>query len=146
MKMSVWSLARQQSAFQRYQSEKHLSEFYPQDGGESQLASKLRHCHPMYNLTGCGESTLENFVTLMATLFSEYEIRDAILKYNQKSTWVGLTYRTEPTTKKWKNRKTKKAKTGMLRSIGKHSSESMESVLKKKRKATVGRICRKGKF
>ena len=27
---------------------KHLSEFYPQDGGERQLASKLRHCHPMY--------------------------------------------------------------------------------------------------
>jgi len=23
-------------------------EFYPQDGGESQLAWKLRHCHPMY--------------------------------------------------------------------------------------------------
>ena len=27
---------------------KHLSKFYPQDGGESQLASKLRHCHPVY--------------------------------------------------------------------------------------------------
>jgi len=25
-----------------------FSEFYPQGGGESQLASKLRHCHPMY--------------------------------------------------------------------------------------------------
>jgi len=25
---------------------KHLSEFYPQDGGESQLVLKLRHCHP----------------------------------------------------------------------------------------------------
>ena len=46
--MSVWSLACQQSVFQRYHSEIHLSEFYPQDGGESQLASKLRHCHPMY--------------------------------------------------------------------------------------------------
>jgi len=33
---------------QQYHSEKHLSEFYPQDGGESQLASKLRHCRPMY--------------------------------------------------------------------------------------------------
>jgi len=32
---------------QRYHSEKHLSEFYPQDGGESQLALKLCHCHPM---------------------------------------------------------------------------------------------------
>jgi len=34
--------------YQRYRSEKHLSEFYPQDGGESQLALKLRHCQPMY--------------------------------------------------------------------------------------------------
>ena len=48
MKMSVWSVARQQSVFQRYHSEKHLPEFYPQDGSKSQLASKLRHCHPMY--------------------------------------------------------------------------------------------------
>ena len=23
-------------------------EFYPQDGGECHLASKLRHCHPLY--------------------------------------------------------------------------------------------------
>jgi len=49
-KMSVWSLACQQSVFQRYHTENHLSEFYPQDGGESQLASKLRHCRPMYCL------------------------------------------------------------------------------------------------
>jgi len=34
----------------------------------------------------------------------------------------------------------------MLSSIGKQSMESVESVLKKKRKATVGRICRKGRF
>ena len=47
MKMSV----HQQSVFQRYYSEKHLAEFYPQDGGESQLASKLRHCHPRYWLS-----------------------------------------------------------------------------------------------
>jgi len=31
----------------------------------------------------------------------------------------------------------------MLRSIGKQSVESVESVRKKKREATVGRICRK---
>jgi len=31
----------------------------------------------------------------------------------------------------------------MLRSIGK---QSVESVVKKKRKAAVGRICRKGRF
>jgi len=34
----------------------------------------------------------------------------------------------------------------MLRNIGKQSGESMESVCKKKRKATVRRICRKGRF
>jgi len=34
----------------------------------------------------------------------------------------------------------------MLRSFSKQSGESMESVLKKKRKAAVGRICRKGRF
>jgi len=37
-------------------------------------------------------------------------------------------------------------KTGKLRSIGKQSGESVKSALKKKRKATVGRICRKGRF
>jgi len=31
----------------------------------------------------------------------------------------------------------------MLRSIGKQSGESVESVRKKNRKVTVGRICRK---
>ena len=35
---------------------------------------------------------------------------------------------------------------GMLRIIGKQPGESAESVLKKKRKATMGRICRKGRF
>jgi len=34
----------------------------------------------------------------------------------------------------------------MFRSIGKQSAEPMESVLKKKRKATVGKICRKADF
>jgi len=33
----------------------------------------------------------------------------------------------------------------MLRSIGKQSGESVESVLRKNKKATVGRICRKGR-
>jgi len=33
-----------------------------------------------------------------------------------------------------------------LKNIGKLSGESVESVLEKQRKATVGRICRKGKF
>jgi len=39
-----------------------------------------------------------------------------------------------------------KVKTDMLSSIGEQSGESVEPVLKKKRKATVGRICRKGRF
>jgi len=52
MKTSLWSLAFQQSVFQRYRSEKHLSQFYPQDGGKSQLALKLRHCHPVYRWWG----------------------------------------------------------------------------------------------
>jgi len=34
----------------------------------------------------------------------------------------------------------------MLRCIGKQSGESVELVKKKKRKDTVGRICRKGRF
>jgi len=37
-------------------------------------------------------------------------------------------------------------KTGKLRSIVKQSGESVESALKKKRKAAVGRIWRKGRF
>ena len=50
------------------------------------------------------------------------------------------------TNKKVENRKTNKEKTNVLRSIGKQSGECAKSVLKKKRKATVGRICRKGKI
>ena len=45
MKMSAWSLACRQSVSH---SDRHLSEFYPQDGGESQLSLKLRRCHPVY--------------------------------------------------------------------------------------------------
>jgi len=41
-------IACQQSIFQRYHSEKHLSELYPQHGSENQLASELRQCCPMY--------------------------------------------------------------------------------------------------
>jgi len=42
--------------------------------------------------------------------------------------------------------KLKIKKTDMLRSVGKQSGESVESVLEKKRKATVGRICGKERF
>jgi len=51
----------------------------------------------------------------------------------------------EPTTKSVKRKKLKSKKTDMLRSIGKQSGESVESTLKKKITATVGRICRKGR-
>jgi len=44
------------------------------------------------------------------------------------------------------NRKTKKQKTDMLRNIDTQSGESMLSVLKKKRKATVGRFAEKGRM
>ena len=57
-----------------------------------------------------------------------------------------MIYRTESTTKKWRTEKLKTERTDMLRSIGKQSGESVESVRKKKKYATVGRICRKRKF
>jgi len=56
-----------------------------------------------------------------------------------------IIYRIEPTTKSVKRKKLKSKKTDMLRSIGKQSGESVESILKKKITATVERICRKGR-
>jgi len=47
---------------------------------------------------------------------------------------------------KSKKRGKKRVKMDMLRSIGKQSGESMESVLKKKKKTTVGRTCKKETF
>jgi len=44
-----------------------------------------------------------------------------------------------------KQKKNYKAKNGYAQN-SKQSGESVESVLEKKRKATVGRICRKGRF
>jgi len=52
----------------------------------------------------------------------------------QKLTWVSLICRTEPTTKKWKTEKLKSNKPDMLRSIDWQSIESVETVLKKKRR------------
>jgi len=51
----------------------------------------------------------------------------------------------EPTTRKWKNKKKLKSKKGEGSEVSVYSLGS-QSVLKKKRKARVGRICRKGKF
>jgi len=44
------------------------------------------------------------------------------------------------------NRKRLKIKTDLPRSIGSQSGKFVESVPKKKNKATVGIICRKGRF
>jgi len=38
MSMSTWSLTYRQSVFKWHQGKKHFWEFYPQDGGENQLA------------------------------------------------------------------------------------------------------------
>jgi len=38
--MSIWSSSYQQIVFKRDHSEKHLSEFYLQDGGKNQLEGK----------------------------------------------------------------------------------------------------------
>jgi len=62
-------------------------------------------------------------------------ILEAILTCAQKPTQVSLICSTEPETKKRKREKVKK--TDMLKSIDKQSGESVKSVLKKKRKATV---------
>ena len=55
-----------------------------------------------------------------------------------------MIYSMETTIEKWRTGKLKK--TDMLTNIGKQSRETVESVWKKKRKATVGRNCRKGIF
>jgi len=34
----------------RYYSDQHFLKFYLQDGGENQLGTKIRYCHPMYIL------------------------------------------------------------------------------------------------
>ena len=66
-------------------------------------------------------------------------IRDAILTCARKPTRVSLIYRTE-TTKTCKTEKKLKSKKRMLRSSSKSRS------WRRKRKAAVGRICRKGRF
>jgi len=97
----------------------------------------------MEQITLCG-TAIQNG-TLCFTI--RYDtLRDAILTCAQKLTRVSLIYRTEPTTKRWKTVKLKSKKTNMFRSIGKQSGESTESAPKKKMKAAVGRICRKGRF
>ena len=66
-----------------------------------------------------------NYCTSLHTI--RYDtIRDAILTCARKPTEVSLIYRTEPTTKKFKNRKkVKSKKTDMLRSNSKQSGKSI---------------------
>jgi len=62
----------------------------------------------------------------------------------QRSSTRDINSRTESTTKSGKTeKKLRKVKMVMLRSIGKQSVESVESVLEKRRKPAVGRICTK---
>jgi len=72
-------------------------------------------------------------------------VRDAILTCARKLTRVSLTYRTEPTTNQWKTKL--KGKKRICSEVSVNSpEESVESALKKKREATVGRICKNGRF
>ena len=64
---------------------------------------------------------LNRFIGLTVTVWYD-TIRDAILTCARKPTWVSLIYRTQPTTKKCKNRKTKSRK-HMLRNNSKHSTQ-----------------------
>jgi len=45
----------------RYHSDKHLSEFCLQDGGQKStgidMKGLLRHCHPMYSQRKCADTT-----------------------------------------------------------------------------------------
>ena len=59
--------------------------------------------------------------------FGYRTIRDVVLTCALELTSVSLIYRTQPTTEKWKK---DKVKTDKLRSIGKESAESVESVPK----------------
>ena len=91
-----------------------------------------------------------NQVPVLYTVPLEYDtIRYDTRSYfnvRSKADISHLIYRMEPKTKKWRKKLESYIKTDMLRSIGKQPVESVESVLEKKRKATVGRICRKERF
>jgi len=72
-------------------------------------------------------------------------IRDAILTCTRKPTWVSLIYRTKTTTKKYKTEKIK-VKTDMLRTNSKSLGNPCSQSRRRKGKAAVGRICRKGRY
>ena len=69
-------------------------------------------------------------------------IRDAILTCARKPTWIGLIYHTETTTENCKTEKLK-SKSRYVRSNRKSLGNHVVRSEKRKRKAAVGRICRK---
>ena len=69
-------------------------------------------------------------------------IRDAILTCARKPTWVGLIYRMQTTTKNCKTEKLKSKNSLTVKSLGESCSQSW----RRKRKAAVGRTCRKRRF
>ena len=74
-------------------------------------------------------------------------IRDAIWTCARKLTWVSLIYRTEPTTKKCKNRKTKSRKQICPEiTVNSPGNPCSKYLSRKKGRATVGKICREGRF
>jgi len=87
MKMSVWSLACQQGVFQRHHSGKHLPEFYLQDGGESQLAVKLRHCHPVYTFSTslCWASTRHHATRICCSAPARLQLPTDICRKRSRS-------------------------------------------------------------
>ena len=75
-------------------------------------------------------------------------IRDAILTYARKPTWVGLIYRTELTTKKCKNRKKTKSRKQICSEITVNSlgNPCIVNPEEEKERAAVWRIYRKESF
>ena len=72
-------------------------------------------------------------------------IRDAMLTCARKPTWVRLIYRTEPTTKKCKNRKKLKQIWQEI-TVNSPGNPRSKYLSRKKGRATVGKICREGRF
>ena len=65
-------------------SEKSLSEFYPQDGGESQLALKLRHCHPIYTVSQKSRhQTLGHNFTNYYPIFKIFSLAHSVVNLQQ---------------------------------------------------------------
>jgi len=74
-------------------------------------------------------------------------IRDAILTCTRKPTWVSLIYRTEPTSKNWEKRQTKKIKYILCSEVLVNSpGNPWIQSWKRKGKAAVEKIYRKGSF